>query len=202
VKMFDRVVIGTDLASLDIAHAIRSSLELFRLHVYLDWFVQKRNVLDFLAGNVPDSDYVVLCCHGLQGVKDPSGVTPMAFLDLSDQVDGKWVGTDVALTPANIPGLVKLPGRTIIALGGEAGREPLARAFLESGCRAYVGPDDHVDQDSTALFAIAFFYHLLAPDRDSRLRWTDRQAAELAARFDPDSREGTHVFRYYANDAT
>lgn len=201
MKMFDPVVIGTDRGALDLAHAIRSALELFRLHVHMYWCVQKRNALDFFAGKVPESEYVVLCCHGL-GSSDATIAEEMkmGFCDLSDQVEGKWVGTDFALTPTNIPELVRLGDRTVIAPACGTGREPLARAFLDSGCKAYIAPDGSIDQDSAALFIIAFFYHLLAQERDPSVKWTEREAAELAASFDKHTREGTHLFRYYTRE--
>ncbi len=90
-------------------------------------------------------------------------------LHVVDQIDGKWDGIEFALTPANIPQYVKLKDRTVIALGCGNGREPLAKAFLKAGCRAYAGAIKPVDQDSTALFAIAFFYHLLTHDRDHNI---------------------------------
>lgn len=197
--MFDPVVIGTDTGALDLALAIRSTLELFRLRVYMHWCVQRRNALDFFAGKIPDSEYVVLCCHGLGSSGAPEEMK-MGFCDLSDQVEGKWVGAEFALTPANIPELVKFPGRTVIAVGCGAGRESLARAFLDSGCRAYIGPDGDSDQDSAALFVIAFFYHLLAQERDPSVKWTEREAADLAASFDTHTSEGTHLFRYYTRE--
>jgi hypothetical protein len=34
-----------------------------RVHFY--FCLQKQNVIDVLAGNIPPSDYVVLCTHGI-----------------------------------------------------------------------------------------------------------------------------------------
>ena len=203
MEMFDSVVIAYDQGSMDVGLAVRSALELFRLHVYPHFCVQKKNVVEFLAGNIPHSEYVVLCSHGLgaEGTQDtpeePPDKMKMGFL-VVDQIDGKWQNTEFALTPANIPEYVKLGGRTVIALGCGNGREPLARAFLKSGCRAYAGAIRPVDQDSTALFAIAFFYHLLSHDRDPSLSCSEERAAERAAAIDTESREGTKLFRYYS----
>jgi hypothetical protein len=199
MRMFDSVVIACDQWSLDIGSAIRASLELFRLRVHFYFCVQKQNVLDMLAGKVPPSDYVVLCTHGIdtEKIDVASPDTHQAGFQVVDLIDGEWKTTWFALTPANVPDYVSLAGRTILSGGCSSGREPLARAFLESGCRAYIGPAEDVDQDAGALFSIGFFYHLLSRDRDPEVGCTDREAAERASRFDTHARSGTHLFRYY-----
>lgn len=200
MKMFDSVVLAYDQWSMDIGLAVRASLELFRLNVYAHFCVQKRNVVDFLAGSIPDSQYVVLCSHGLGSSDVPEEHPDQMRLGFHvvDEVDGKWEKVEFALTPANIPEYVKLTGRTVIALGCGNGREPIAEAFLAAGCRAYAGAITPVDQDSTALFAIAFFYHLLSQDRDPSQSCSEKEAAQRAAAVDVDFKEGTHLFRYYS----
>jgi len=202
MRMFDSVVVACDQGSLDVALAVRGALELFRLTVHLYFCVQKRNVLDLLGGKIPDADHVVLCSHGLgsEGSPDESGAEMrMGFL-VVDEVDGKWQKVEVALTPGNIPDLVRLPGRTVVSLGCASGREPIAKAFLQCGCRGYAGPVLPVNQDSTALFAIAFFYYLLSSDRDASLKCGEAEAAQRAGALDTGFREGTGSFRYYARE--
>lgn len=203
MKMFDSVAIAWDQWSMDVGLAVRGALELFRLHVHPYFCVQKRNVVDFVGGKIPDCEYVVLCSHGL-GSADTPVESPdemrMGF-HVVDQVDGEWQKIEFALTPANIGEYVRLEGRTVVALGCGNGREPLAQAFLDAGCRAYAGAIRPVDQDSTAMFGIAFFYHLLSAGRDRRLSCSEREAAERAAGFDSDSKEGTHLFRYYSRES-
>ena len=177
---------------MDVAQAIRSALELFHLRVHLYDCRQKRNVIDLLKGGIPESEYVVLCCGGWWGdmeMKSTFGVV--------DLIDGRWESVEFSMTPATIPEYVNLPGRKVISLGCNTGRKEIAQAFLDSGCRAYIGPDGALDQDSAVLFVIAFFYHLLREDREPALRCTDREAAERAAALDDYSKEGAHVFRYY-----
>jgi hypothetical protein len=200
MRMFDPVAIACDAWSWDLAFAIRGALELFRLRVYLHYCAQRRNALDFLAGHIPEAEYVVLCCHGLGGpYRDDEAADGMrmGFTGLVDLVGGKWEGAELAITPESIPSLVSLPGRKVVTLGCGSGRGPLARAFLASGCSAYIGPISPVNQDATTMFAISFFYHLLREERDLQ-PCTDREAVALAAGFDTASKEGTHVFRYYA----
>jgi len=57
-----------------------------------------------------------------------------------------------------------------------------------------------VDQDSTAIFIMAFFYHLLCNERDPPARCSDKQAVRRAASIDRKFNEGTPVFRYYSGD--
>jgi hypothetical protein len=78
-----------------------------------------------------------------------------------------------------------------------SGREPIARAFLDAGCKAYIAPLTPVDQDSDALFIIGFFYHLLSEERDPTLACADEEAVRRAASIDTAFKEGTHVFRYF-----
>ena len=203
MEMFDSVALAYDQWSMDIGLAVRGALELFRLHVYSHFCVQKRNVVDFLAGKAHASQYVVLCSHGL-GSADTPDESPremkMGF-HVVDQVDGKWQEVEFALTPATIAEHVKLEGRTVIALGCGNGRESLATAFLDAGCSAYVGAIRPVDQDATALFAIAFFYHLLASERDPSVQCSEEEAVKRAMTIDPHFKEGTGVFRYYSQQS-
>jgi len=195
MEMFDSVVIGCDPTALDVAGAIRGALELFRLRVHLYHLVQKRNVIEFLGGHIPESQYVVVAAHGC----DPPEGLGVTFVRVVDKVDGKWQCEDYRLSPPDIEKQVHLPGRTVLALGCCAGRKPIADAFLRAGCRAYVGSTTYVDQDSCAMFAIAFFYHLLSHEREPNVRHSDRDAWRKAAAFDP-AREGTGCFQYYGHE--
>jgi hypothetical protein len=199
MKMFDSVVIACEQSTLDIAIAIRSSLELFRLNVYLHFCVQRKNVVSLLGGNIPDAEYVVLCCGG-NHAGDSEPFVPCMRFDVVDQVNGKWQSCKIFLTPDNTAEYVRLPGRTVICNGCNTGQELLANAFLQTGCKAYIGPVSSVNQDSTALFTIAFFYHLLCNERDPSLRCSDEQAVQRASLVDRELREGTGVFHYYSSN--
>jgi hypothetical protein len=200
VKPFDSVVIGSARDTFAEAQAMRAALESYLLNVHLYWFRQKRNLMDFLAGHVADADYVVLCCHGHPRVAGDPSTTEVIVHDLVEEIDGRWEAGDVALGPDAIRETVKLPGRAVITCGCATGTEPIARAFLDSGCRAYIGPVASADQDAGPLFVSAFFYSLLRPNVDPRVSMTEQRATGLAAGIDTLSREGTHVLRYYSAD--
>jgi hypothetical protein len=195
MRMFDTVVLVCDQYTLDIALAIRSMLELFRLRAHLLFCVQKQNVLDALGGQMPEADYVVLCAGAL--LDQPERTLSFRVVD---QVEGQWQEVAVILNRETVPRLVDLPGRTVISLGCEAGDEPLANAFLDTGCKAYIGSSRPVDQDAVAMFATAFFYHLLVAERDRKLTCSDAEAVQLAASLDERCPEGTAAFRYFTRD--
>jgi hypothetical protein len=187
MKLFEHVaVVGSSEAS--DPQVLRSVLEEFGLRVHLYRLYQKRNVEDFFAGRgLPkECRYTVLCAHG-HGPDDD----PKIRLEVVDQKDGDpdavegWERRPFDLSRGNVPGLVTAPRGVLVAGGCGAGREPLARAFLEAGYDGYVGAtEDYVDGDSALLFTIGFFYHLLADERDYAPRtFTDREAAERARRW-------------------
>lgn len=197
MKPFDSVVIGSARDTFAEAQAMRAALESYLLNVHLYWFRQKRNLMDFLAGQVADADYVVLCCHGSPRVEGDASTTQLRVHNLVEEIDGRWESGTVDLSPDDIRETVRLPGRTVITQGCSTGAEPVARAFLDAGCRAYIGPASPADQDAGPLFVSAFFYFLLRPNADPRVDMTERRAAELSANIDTLSLEGTHIFRYY-----
>lgn len=202
MKLFDSVVIACDHSPdmFSMAKAIQGVLEEFGLRVHFYRLVQKKNVLDFLARQIPACEYVVLCCHG-RGSDDDMNIT----LQVVDQVDGEydnpngWDLITFKLTPANIPQYIKDAQGTFISLACGSGREPFAKAFLESGYKSYIAPVlRSYNGDAAVLFTIGLFYHLLASDRDFDKRtYTDKEAVERAAALDSDFELGTRVFRYY-----
>jgi hypothetical protein len=191
-------VVGSSEASDPLV--LRSVLEEFGLRVDLYRLYQKRNVEDFFAGRgVPkECRYTGLCGHGPDD-------DPKIRLEVVDQKDGDpdavegWEPRPFDLSKGNVPGLVTAPRGVLVAGGCGAGREPLARAFLEAGYDGYVGAtEDYVDRDSALLFTIGFFYHLLADERDYAPRtFTDREAAERAAAMDCECDLGTRTYRYW-----
>src|SRR5215207_1589363 len=194
MKHFEHVaVVGSSEASYPLV--LRSFLEEFGLRVDLYRLYQKRNVEDFFAGRgVPkECRYTGLCGHG------PDADPKIRLKDGDpDAVEG-WEPRPFDLSKGNVPGLVTAPRGVLVAGGCGAGREPLARAFLEAGYDSYVGAtEDYVDRDSALLFTIGFFYYLLADERDYAPRtFTDREAAERAAAMDCEFELGTRPYRYW-----
>jgi len=197
MKMFEKVVIVCDLPQLDIALAIRSMLEAFALRAHLVRCVQKGNVFEVMARGLPDSEYVVMCPGPFMLEGDDLDV---AF-SVVDDAGGRWESVLVSFKPDDISRSVRLPGRTVISLGCRSGREPIANAMLNAGCRAYIAPLGTVDADACALFTVSFFYHLMREVRDPASPCTDEEAVRLAAGFDAVYRDGTGSFQYYSRRA-
>jgi len=205
MKLYKSVVICCDKSPklFQDATAIRAALEAFGLRVHLYDLAQKRGALEFLAGAMPECEYVVLFCHG--GLDSDGG----AQLDLKvvDQVDGDydnprgWERVTLDLTPANIPDYVKGMGRTLVCVACGAGQESFAQAFLKAGYKGYIAPQgNYINANAAMLFVIAFFYHLLTESRieDEPTHHTDQEAVALASALDADYPRGTRTFHYYS----
>ena len=109
-------------------------LELLRLNVYAHFCVQKKSIVESLTGDIPCSECVVLCSHGLdtactQSVpEEPQDRMKMGF-HVVDLIDGKWQKIEFAVPPANIREYVELGGRTVITLAAEMGETRLREHF-------------------------------------------------------------------------
>lgn len=205
MKLYDSVVVICDNSRrmTQDANAIRTVLEAFGLRVYLYDLVQKRDALEVLAEGFPECEFVILCCHGYS---DPNG-GPQIVLEVIDQVDGDynkcggWEKSTINLTPANISDYFSGNGRTLLSIACGSGKELLAKAFLQADFKAYIAPGGAgVHTNSTILFVIGFFYHLLAATRleDEPLHHTHQEAVSLAAQSDADYTQGTRAFHYYS----
>ena len=88
----------------------------------------------------------------------------------------------------------------MISMGCGAGREPLAKAFLEAGYDGYVGAtEEYIDGDSAFVFTVNLFYHLMAGERDFHWKsYTVAEAVERAALTEPDFDVGTRPYRYWS----
>jgi hypothetical protein len=183
------------------ATAIRGVLEAFSLQVHLYQFIQKQNVLDFLAGSYPECDYVIFCCYGKDAIDGEKQLIFHVVHQIDNDYDNKngWDRIDFILTPSNLSQYVKNPKGTLIC-GGAASGEVWAKAFLSVGYKVYIAPaQEDLACNSKLLFIIGFFYHLLM----HRLDYTDKiftpqESVAEAAAMDKHYEFGTQLFRYYS----
>ena len=203
MKMFTAVAVVRDSKCLGIATALRGVLEPFALHVELLHLLQARQVREFFDHPRPAYAHTVLVCHG-----DGEDDAPYLVFDVVDQVNGQhdrpegWRSTPVHCTPSWVAAHVRHGQGTLVSLACGSGREPLARAFLEAGYTAYVGPTEpYIDYDSSLVFAINWFHLLLSEDWDyGPGAHTEREALTAASAVDGDWPYGTRAFALYGSE--
>ena len=200
MKIYDSVTIVSDENS-EVAMAIRSVMEQFRLRVQLYVGVWKQHLLDFFEGKVPCAEHIVICTSG-------DGDTESENIDLDEmkmafscvQVVDDWEGTTFYLTPRNIPKLVSFQEKRVLFCGCGSGRQAFAKAFIGAGCKSYIGATGEVDGDSAMMFVLSFFYHLLSSNRDEGITCSERKAFERAVALDTLSPSGTCRFKYFTRE--
>lgn len=126
----------TDLEAI----ALRSVMEYFNYRVEVHRIGSRPQFLEILNGNIPTYRYLIFSCHG-----DETGI----LVPYQEPVSA----TDLAA-------IVRLPGKIIVNLGCLTGTEPIAKAFLEGGCEAYIAPVNFIEGNAALLFAIHLFYFL------------------------------------------
>jgi hypothetical protein len=196
MRLFERVAVACDHTPemLAMAGALRAMLECFTLRVDFYHLIQKRQVLDFFA-RPPEADFTVLFTHGEEGRQLTFTVVDQEDADY--EATHGWDGVEFALTPENIPEVVKGARGTLIAVGCGGGKPTLAEAFLAAGYSAFVGATtDYVNSDASLLFVVGLFYHLLAESQNYTPHgYTLEEAVARASEIDRDFEEGTRAFR-------
>ena len=134
--------------------AIRAALEYFGARVFMYWIGRPSDFIAVLSGEdiFPDTDLIILNFHG------DEGQFVMPELGESVYEEGEPRGD---FGPAEIRRFAKLNGRTVLANGCDLGNGELAQAFLECGCKTYIGPDDYPDGNAALMFALRFGYELI-----------------------------------------
>lgn len=200
---FNHVVIGCDYTPemRKQAETLRSVLECFAIRVHLYQFVHYRNVVEFLKGEIPECDYVILFCHGGGETREDKQLNLRVIRQADDQDERKdgWQNFTLHLTPEDIPEYVENPKGTLICTACGSGDQAWANSFLDVGYKAYIAPaGNYVDGNSGILFVTSFFYHLMMPTRDyTNHVFTPQQAVEAASRADAHYKYGTRLFQYF-----
>lgn len=159
--MFGRIAAGaTSWTSADllvvgaVGHqglAIRAGLEEMGVQVNLFRVGQAQHLVDVLAGKAGTAPYLIVDSHGDKGRIVLPELAPEVA---AGQPFDRYVG------PAELTTFAHLPGRVVISLGCSTGAEPLARAFLNGGCDAYIGPDGAPYGYGSVFFLLFLFYEL------------------------------------------
>lgn len=200
-RLSTSVVIACDgaLGNFQQAAAIRSVLETFGLQVYFLQLLQQQNVIDFLAGNYPDCDYVIWFFYGSPGLNGEEQLDFQVGHQKDNDYTNKsgWERVKFSLTPSNVSQYVK-NSQGILICGASSG-EHWAKAFLSTGYQAYIAPTQpDLALNSYILFITGFFYHLLIHTLDyTDQKFTLQESVIAAALMDKYYEYGTKLFNYY-----
>jgi|GEM_PF-1896914 len=186
------------------ASTIRSILENFGVQVYFYQLLQQQNLLDFLAGNYPDSDYTIWFFYGCP---DSNGNEQLNFEVVHQQNNdysskSGWERIKFKLTPATIAKYIKNPQGTLIC--GSTSTKDWVKAFLKVGYKAYIAPTQpDLAINSYILFITGFFYYLLMHFLDySEQQFSPQESVIKAAAMDRDYQFGTKLFHYYEGSSS
>lgn len=163
MSQIDRVTAGelfwteVDLFGIDgyEPHALRPALEDFGIRVNYLAIGQPRHLVAALDGQRPVAPYVVLCCHGEDGV--------LLLPELAAEIAAAQPFND-RLGPDEVRTHFRIPGSTVIVTGCDTGSSELADAFLECGVDRYIAPTD-APEGFAAIFAVLFYFYELTTGR-------------------------------------
>ncbi|MFE7065140.1 delta-aminolevulinic acid dehydratase [Sutcliffiella sp. NPDC057660] len=171
------LVVGPD-SNLE-AQAIRSSLEAFNVRVLTYWIGRPNDFIKILSDE--DADCIILSFHGVESELVMPKLGEMVY---EENEPRKNFGAKEILEYG------KLNNQLVIGNGCTLGSSELANAFLNIGCKTYIGPSDYIDGNATLYFIIRFFYEILSNKR------TEKEAYELAKSTDKE----TSLYEWYSVD--
>ncbi|MEH6942267.1 delta-aminolevulinic acid dehydratase, partial [Bacillus sp. JJ722] len=122
------------------------------------WIGRPKDFIDVLSGEDRDNkiDYLFLSFHG------DEGRFCMPELDESvyeaDEPRGEFLDIQAIRKNADLKGI------HVITTGCTLGEEQLAKVFLESGCKTYIGPNDYIDGNAALMFVVRYMYELIQND--------------------------------------
>ncbi|WP_188066007.1 delta-aminolevulinic acid dehydratase [Brevibacillus brevis] len=165
------------------SQAIRNTLEYFGARVFTYWIGRPSDLIDVLNGSdlYPNTDMIILNFHGDEG----SLIMPELGEDVYEEGEPKD-----NFGPDEVRLFAKLDGKIVLGNGCSLGDPKLAKAFLESGCHMYIGPDDYPDGSSALMFALRFFYEVIQ----------NKKSVEEAFRIAKATDEETEMYQLYVKE--
>jgi hypothetical protein len=167
-----------DVGDTEQALACRAVLECFFLRVNLYQIGEARDLVRILGGKQALSDEIVLFAHCIK--------RGLALPQVAPALE-KRQPYHKAIGPSDFREFLCLENKLVIHTGCSLGKPSYAQAFLDAGCRAYIGSTEDPRGDSAFFYVIHFFYA-----RHCR-RKSLPEAHRLAARHDSQTR----MFRLY-----
>ncbi|WP_070180509.1 delta-aminolevulinic acid dehydratase [Bacillus thuringiensis] len=151
------------------AQSIRASLEYFGARVVTYWIGRPKDFVGVLSGKnlFNDINYIIFCFHGEEVYEQDE---PRGYFGAEEIYE-----------------YAKLHNTHIVNSGCTLGEQNLAKSFLRSGAKSYIGSIDYVDGNAALMFTIRLFYGVINHGK------TLEEAFQEASLID----EETHTFRFY-----
>lgn len=156
-----------EMGDVSFAQALRGALEAMNIRVNLFTIGTPQHLVNVLGGAEATAPYLVL--SGMYAEDD--GTIPLP--DLAEEI-AALQPFNGSLTIDQLRTFLDVPGRTVISLWGDMGRDDIASAFHDAGCNTYVGPTGCPFRHSALLFLTGIFYEL------TQQRPLDQAIAKLA----------------------
>ncbi|WP_342428040.1 delta-aminolevulinic acid dehydratase [Paenibacillus sp. FSL L8-0158] len=141
------------------SQAVRATLEYFGARVFMYWVGRPNDFISVLSGDdlYVNTDLVILNFHGNEG----KFVMPELGDDIYEEGEP---GGDFG--PHEISSFANLEGKVVFGNGCSLGDPALAKAFLNAGCRIYIGPDDYPNGNDALMFILRSFYEIIEHGKD------------------------------------
>ncbi len=135
------------------AIAIRITLEYFGFRVIYYPIGRPNDFINILNSNVlyDDISDIIICSHGEEG----AFIMPLLGVNIYEK--GEPLGN---FNPDVIKRFGKLKRKTVITTGCTLGFETTAKAFLDIGCKYFIGATDDVDGNAALIFVQSFYYKI------------------------------------------
>jgi len=137
------------------AFALRSTLECFGAKVTVHWIGRPNDFIDVLSGEYLDKqcDYLIFDFHGDEG--------RFCMTELADDIYETNEPKGKYFDYQQVEKYTKLKNIHIIGNGCTLGHKNLADAFLNSGCKSYIGPNDYIDGNAALMFITRLMYEVI-----------------------------------------
>ncbi|MBY0597175.1 hypothetical protein [Bacillus bingmayongensis] len=136
------------------AQSLRATLEYFGARVITYWIGRPRDLMDVLSGEIlyKDIEYIIFCFHGDEDEFVMGELGKDVYEE--DEPRGNFGVTEISQ-------YARLHNKYIINSGCTLGDPKLAKAFLDSGAKTYIGSTDYVDGNAALMFTIRLFYGII-----------------------------------------
>ena len=129
--------------------ALRQVLEHMNYFVFMKNIGRPKDLIDILAGDFLDFDFLILSCHGIDGDIIMPVLGENVYFE--NEPRGNFSAQEISK-------YLKVSNKIVLSLGCTTGQGETAKAF--SVKNTFIAPKDYVRGDSALFFAVQLFYEL------------------------------------------